>query len=139
MLESAQNFQKAFKRLEDDEPSYIEYFDDKTQGPPSLNDWTNARMFTKFLKGFYDMTLDLSGSLYVTSNNAFPQLSLIQSELLKWSSSDGLLLSGMATKIKKKFNKYWGKFENINPLLFIANVLDPRYKIFYMKWSFNDI
>ena len=27
----------------------------------------------------------------------------------------------------------------MNPLIFIANVLDPRYKLAYIKWSFRDI
>lgn len=27
----------------------------------------------------------------------------------------------------------------MNPLLFVANVLDPRYELEYLKWSFDDI
>ena len=139
MLEAAQKFQLAFERLEDDEPSYVDYFDEKTIGPPSSLDWTNAKIFTKFLKIFYDCTVELSGSSYVTSNGAFPQLALIQSELMKWVVSGDFLLSGMAVEMKIKYDKYWGNVEKFNTLFYIATIVDPRYKMAYLKWSFNDI
>jgi hypothetical protein len=40
----------------------------KGLGPPNYDDWDRIRTFLKFLKLFYDATLRLSGSLYVTSN-----------------------------------------------------------------------
>ena len=30
--------------------------------------------------------------------------------------------------MKKKFDKYWGKIEELNPLLLVTVLLDPRYK-----------
>ncbi|XP_060195560.1 zinc finger BED domain-containing protein DAYSLEEPER-like [Lycium barbarum] len=42
----------------------------------------------------------------------------------------------MTDKMQVKFDKYWGDFDNINILLFIAVVLDPRYKMRYMKFIF---
>ena len=45
----------------------------------------------------------------------------------------------MATDMKRKCDKYWGNVENINPLIFIANVMDPRYKLAYITWSFEEI
>jgi hypothetical protein len=32
----------------------------------------------------------------------------------------------MVIKMKMKYDKYWGDFEKINPLLFVASLLDPR-------------
>ena len=49
------------------------------------------------------------------------------------------VLHMMALDMRTKFDKYWGKIENMNPLLFIANVLDPRYKLAYVTWSFEEI
>ena len=49
------------------------------------------------------------------------------------------ILYVMAMDMKKKYDKYWGMVENMNPLLFIANVLDPRYKLAYVMWSFEEI
>ena len=143
MLEAAEKFQKAFERLEDEDTDYLLYFreDDRREGPPIIDDWNNARAFIKFLKIFYDVTLALSGSLYVTANTAFIHLSLVQSEINDWikDENSNSVLHLMAMDMKKKYDKYWGKIENMNPLIFIANALDPRYKLAYIKWSFGDI
>ena len=37
-------------------------------------DWEKIRIFSKFLKIFYDATLRLSGANYVTSNSFFLEL-----------------------------------------------------------------
>ena len=36
--------------------------------------------------------------------------------------------------MKKKYGKYWGSIDNINLMLFIAIVLDPRYKLNFVKY-----
>nr|XP_009757583.1 PREDICTED: zinc finger BED domain-containing protein RICESLEEPER 3-like [Nicotiana sylvestris] len=40
----------------------------------------------------------------------------------------------MAKRMKSRFDKYWGNFENLNMLLVIAVVLDPRYKMKYVNF-----
>ena len=45
----------------------------------------------------------------------------------------------MANEMKVKYDKYWGKLENMNPIIFVANALDPRYKLAYIAWSFDEI
>lgn len=45
----------------------------------------------------------------------------------------------MACSMRTKFNKYWGDVEKNNPLLFVAIVLDPPYKLGYVTWSLEDI
>ncbi|KAK9999965.1 hypothetical protein SO802_019568 [Lithocarpus litseifolius] len=47
------------------------------------------------------------------------------------------LLKEMAQSTKEKYEKYWGDFENMNLMMFIAVVLDPRYKMKYLKYWFN--
>ena len=42
-------------------------------------------------------------------------------------------------KMKDKFDKYWGSIEKINLMLLVAIVLDPRYKIKYVKWCYSRI
>ncbi|GMI87662.1 hypothetical protein HRI_002435500 [Hibiscus trionum] len=42
----------------------------------------------------------------------------------------------MATKMKKNFDKYWG---TCNLLISIGVVLDPRYKMKLLEFSFNAI
>ena len=49
------------------------------------------------------------------------------------------LLSIMTASMKEKFDKYWGDVDNINPLLFLSVLLDPRYKLRYLKYCFESI
>ncbi|CAA7050259.1 unnamed protein product [Microthlaspi erraticum] len=35
----------------------------------------------------------------------------------------------MASRMKTKFDKYWGDMENMNVMIFVACVMDPRYKL----------
>ncbi|KAM6593329.1 hypothetical protein CsatA_001032 [Cannabis sativa] len=45
----------------------------------------------------------------------------------------------MAANMRRKYDKYWGNAENINPFLFLAIVVDPRYKLKYLKYLFETI
>jgi len=40
----------------------------------------------------------------------------------------------MAHVVKSKYDKYWANIDNINILLFVALVLDPRHKLDYVEW-----
>ena len=35
-----------------------------------------------------------------------------------------------------KFNKYW---EEKNNVMVLATILDPRYKLLYIEWAFNEL
>ena len=41
--------------------------------------------------------------------------------------------------MKKKYDKYWGTIENVNTLLLIAIVLDPRYKLDYVTFFIGEM
>ncbi|KAI4353932.1 hypothetical protein L6164_002852 [Bauhinia variegata] len=128
MLEHAIPFQKAFDRLEDEDEGYVVWF--KEDRRPSIFDGDNARAFVQFLKLFYEVTLALSGSLHVTSNCVFDEIQMINELLIKWSENEADSIVGtMACNMRNKLEKYWGKVENINPLIYIGIVLDPRYKL----------
>uniref|UniRef100_A0A803KUW4 hAT-like transposase RNase-H fold domain-containing protein n=1 Tax=Chenopodium quinoa TaxID=63459 RepID=A0A803KUW4_CHEQI len=44
----------------------------------------------------------------------------------------------MAYGMRKKHDKCWENVDNINLMLYIAVVLDPRRKMHYVKWAIND-
>ena len=44
-----------------------------------------------------------------------------------------------ACKMKENFAKYWENFSIVNYLLHIAIVLDPRYKMKYVKICFEQV
>ncbi|WOL16812.1 hypothetical protein Cni_G25600 [Canna indica] len=128
MLDVAEKFEKAFMRLEFDDPSYMIALDNEG-GPPTCGDWSCARVLVKFLKVFYGATLSFSGSLHVTSNTVFHKLCDIQKQLSKWRQNNDNVLQSMAKSMKVKFDKYWENDGNPNYLLFVSVFLDPRYKL----------
>lgn len=77
--------------------------------------------------------------MHVTSNNSFLEISSILCLINEWASSNNMLLRSMAIKMREKFDKYWGDVEKMNKLLFVAMVLDPRYKLKYLKAIFNQV
>ena len=136
MLDSAEKFEKAFNRLQYEDSSFLTVL--ATEGGlPTKDDWLRARVLIKFLKVFYDATLSFSGSLHVTSNTFFKKLCDISQVLQKWSESNDVLLSIMAKNMKRKLDKYWGASVNMNYLLFVATVLDPRHKLEYVEFCFE--
>ena len=44
-----------------------------------------------------------------------------------------------ACRMKEKIAKYWENFSNVNYFLHVAIVLDPRYKMKYMKFCFEQV
>jgi hypothetical protein len=97
--------------------------------PPKEDDWSNIHHFVQFLKVFYDVTMKIYGSLYSTANLFFQQLCRVRRQVLNYAGSPDPLVSAMAKEMKVKYDKYWGNFEKINWLLFVAVVLDPQYKL----------
>ncbi|XP_023921965.1 zinc finger BED domain-containing protein RICESLEEPER 1-like [Quercus suber] len=142
MLENAEKFQRAFERLRVNDAQYIHYFFDdgngkKILGPPDFEDWDNVKVFVKFLKLFYEVTLRFFGSLYVTSNVFFHELCVMKIELTNLCESEDPLLSMMAKDMHEKFDKYWGDIEKLNLMMFVAIVLDPRYKLRFLNFWFT--
>ncbi|KAM3250645.1 hypothetical protein P3L10_004715 [Capsicum annuum] len=77
MLETAQHFELAFERYSFYDNGFLDYLrtspcEDETRTDTFVSeDWENLRMMVKFLKTFYDFTLKVSSSKYVTTNVHF--------------------------------------------------------------------
>ena len=68
MLDSAIKFEKAFERFGDCDLYFIkDLTDERKPGVPTAFDWNNARRMVQVLEHFYELTIWISGSLYVTS------------------------------------------------------------------------
>ena len=84
MFENTEKYQKAFERLEEDDPNFLmtireeakEEGNDRHEVAWGMDDvdWEKIRIFSKFLKIFYDATLRFLGANYVTSNSFFLEL-----------------------------------------------------------------
>ncbi|KAL1161664.1 hypothetical protein V6Z11_A07G151000 [Gossypium hirsutum] len=76
MLDTAQNFERASERFEEQDTNFRAELE-RGEGWPSVDDWANVRGLRDFLEHFYEVTLHISGTSYVTSNNFFDELSEI--------------------------------------------------------------
>ncbi|KAH7659241.1 Ribonuclease H-like protein [Dioscorea alata] len=139
MLDTVIRFQKAFDGMVGD-GNYDNYFIEEDQQPPTDDDWEQAREYTEFLKTFYMATKKFSGLSYTTSNLFLPEIFDISQKLDKMINqpNENPTHCMMAIRMKQKFDKYWGDAEKISDVLFVAFVLDPRFKFkllrhFYAK------
>ena len=82
------------------------------------------------------VTLQLSGSLYVTSNAFFYEFVLVQSELLILSRNEDSMLKYIVASVRKKYDKYWENINNINQFFVLCCCARPSlyieiYHIFF--------
>jgi hypothetical protein len=124
---------RAFFRLAKDNKSYYNHFG--ADGIPNAVDWAYAREFLTVMKPFYDVTIRLSSSQYVTSSTFFHDFITIHDKLDKLSRINNLAWSMMVVQMKNKFDKYWGNVATMNPLLFMVVTLDPRFKLKFIEFS----
>lgn len=145
MLSTALKFKSAFDRMANEYKFYDAYFREKENGekkrigPPLNSDWESARRICKFLKTFYDATLQFSSSLKLTLNLCYNLICQIESTLKSLCKSNDSDLSAMATKMKDKFDKYWEGTIKINKMLIVACVLDPRGKMKFATHCFEEL
>ncbi|CAN1279338.1 Zinc finger BED domain-containing protein RICESLEEPER 2 [Linum perenne] len=73
MLEAAEKYEAAFKLLEGNDKNFKSYL--LRQKTPTPFDWNNVRRLMKYLKFFYDLTVRVSGTSYVTTHLFCKELS----------------------------------------------------------------
>ncbi|KAG8651936.1 hypothetical protein MANES_06G036850v8 [Manihot esculenta] len=107
MLSSALKFENAFDRYATVDPYFkIDLQSCEGNGVPDSLEWEYIGKIVEFLGHFYELTLRIYGSRYVTSNIFFDEISSVDCLLQEWKSSNDLELSCMEEKMKLKFDKY---------------------------------
>ncbi|KNA22643.1 hypothetical protein SOVF_032530 [Spinacia oleracea] len=140
MLSAAISLESAFDRYAEEDPHYtVDLCEREGKCIPESEDWNSVKKFSEFLQTFYDLTNRVSGSLYVTSNLFFHELVNVAVLLKELKSSDDPDMCLMACKMKEKYEKYRGDPEKMNLMIFVAVVLDPRYKFDYVEWMLTEI
>jgi hypothetical protein len=81
-------------------------------------------------------TTTFSGSIYPTANVFYPYIMKVKIALIGAKNSGDPYIWSMATAMLEKFDKYWEKRNNI---MVIATILDPRFKMRYIKWCFGQL
>ncbi|XP_019185280.1 PREDICTED: zinc finger BED domain-containing protein RICESLEEPER 2-like [Ipomoea nil] len=136
MLNTTLLFQKVFEAYDDHDSSFKS---DLGGSVPDFLDWESIQSLVMILKSFYEMTVRISGSLYVTSNTFFSEISDLSCLLKNMGEATEDSVKLMGKNMRAKFDKYWGEPEKMNFLIFYANILDPRDKIEYMPIQFNQL
>ncbi|PWA61144.1 zinc finger, BED-type [Artemisia annua] len=108
-------------------------------GAPNEDDWSNARFFLEYLRIFYDVTKKISGCKYVTSNMFVKDLVTMHAAISKMCRHADENKRKIAISMKGKYDKYWDNLDNMNVLLYVALVLDPRNKLKYLEFCLDQI
>nr|XP_043609582.1 zinc finger BED domain-containing protein RICESLEEPER 2-like [Erigeron canadensis] len=138
MLETAQTYERAFARYDSEDRHYRD--DLEKTGVPESSDWANVRRLARFLQHFYDLTLKVSRTRYVTSNTFLDDITSIDAVLK--SCITGVRDSGlveMAKLMKSKYDKYFGSIDKCNMLTLVGSMLDPTRKKEYMEVLLVDV
>ncbi|XP_019082736.1 PREDICTED: zinc finger BED domain-containing protein RICESLEEPER 2-like [Camelina sativa] len=134
MLQSAVALKKGFDMLELEDEKYVVELTKICKAAPSDSDWAYATALSPILQYFYDATVNISGSKYVTGNTYMKEIFGVGWMIMKMDTMGDEYKKAMAEKMKLKFYKYWGNFDNTNMMIYVAAVLDPQYKMRWVKW-----
>jgi len=143
MLEQAVKFRIAFEKMEAEDKLYNDYYLEKVDGekkigPPMSSDWDAAERLIQILAIFYKSTLVLSGSTYVTSHKMYNEIINMARNLttLNTYTFSDEQLKKKAIAMLGKLKKYWDPFGEgveMNRLVMVATVFDPRKKMKFVE------
>jgi len=144
MLSIVLVYEHAFTRYSKRNPYYNVDLakDDEAHRPPKSNDWKQVKHFLVLLEVFYNVTLHLSGSLYVIFNLLFLEIVAIHTMLKHLEQVIGTIVANddenegieesrstvpnfkeMVKRMRIKYAKYYGTPEKMNLLVYIAHIL----------------
>ncbi|CAH1451080.1 unnamed protein product [Lactuca virosa] len=106
MLDTALKFEKAFKRMKQEDPQIEKDLKDKF---PSQKDWDNATALSLCFKQFFDATKRMSGTLYVTANMHYHEILGVLASLLEWKQDmdpNIKLVTLLMLQLVENHNKY---------------------------------
>ncbi|KAJ9542123.1 hypothetical protein OSB04_028629 [Centaurea solstitialis] len=136
ILQNSIPYRSAFESYPDRDASY------KADLGDSLlvdSDWIYLESFVVILRSFYEMTIRISGSLYVTSNTYLSEISDLSYALTDMMGSSNATERNVGGKMKEKFDKYWGDPDKMNMMIFFSSIFDPRDKVEYMPHQLKQL
>lgn len=136
MFEFAIKVRKTFYFLELKDRAYRHEIADSL---PSHVDWSYAEGLVPFLRSFYETTVKIFGSLYITLNACTKEIFGLSLLIMKMGMDGTNSIREMSSKMREKHDKYWGNIDNMNMIIFVATILDPRYKRKWVKWLIDEI
>ena len=145
MLSDVLKFKVVFEKLKAEDMLYNDYFLEveedghKRVGPPTTEGWEEMHRLVKFLKIFFDSTLAFSTSKTIMSTICYNEIVIIERNLIALRNSKDGMIQIQAKEMRNKFEKYWDGLLNMNPLVIIASVFDPRNKMQFAFICFDQL
>ncbi|KAL1192855.1 Zinc finger BED domain-containing protein RICESLEEPER 2 [Cardamine amara subsp. amara] len=134
MLQVTVSPKKGFDMLELEDDKYVAELTRICEAVPVRVIGVIVSALSDILQYFYDATVNISGSKYVIGNTYMKEIFEWGWMIVKMETLEDTHKKSMAEKMKSKFYKYWGNFDNTNLMIYVAAVLDPRYKMRWVKW-----
>ncbi|KAL6601355.1 hypothetical protein ACP70R_044575 [Stipagrostis hirtigluma subsp. patula] len=128
MLLAALDYKQAFTTLDACDDNYNE--------APSAEDWNKVEAACNYLKLLYDSAHSIMAAANPTSNIFFHEAWKLQLELANATGHANPIFSSIAKDMHEKFDKYW---KDCSLLLAIAVVMDPRFKMKLVEFSYSKI
>lgn len=128
MLLAASELKEVFSCLDTSDPDY-------SKGP-SAEEWKHVENLCTCLKLLFDTANLLTSSNIPTTNTFFHEAWKIQLELARSATSEDVAISTIAKPMQANFDTYW---KNCCLILAIAVVMDPRFKMKLVEFSFSKI
>ncbi|KAK9046459.1 hypothetical protein V6N11_052346 [Hibiscus sabdariffa] len=75
-------------------------------------------------------------TVHYIDNSWTPHKRIIRVTLNEWIVNSNSIISGMAKRMLENFEKYWS---DVNGIVGVATLLDPRYKTLLLEYYFEDI
>ncbi|XVE91278.1 hypothetical protein DITRI_Ditri20bG0140700 [Diplodiscus trichospermus] len=128
MLVAACELKQVFLCLETSIPDY--------NIAPSMDDWKQVEILCTYLKLFFDAVSILTAPTYPTASAFYHEVSKVQLELTHAAMSNDPFISNLTKPLKERFDRYWS---DCFLVLAIAVVMDPRFKMKLIEFSFSRI
>jgi hypothetical protein len=103
---------------------------------PTSEEWKLFELIKPMLFSLSQVTTAFSAQYYPTANIFYPHIVSIKIALVKAMRHKNPIYKAMGEAMMDKFNKYW---EEKNNVMVLATILDPRYKLLYIEWGFNEL
>ncbi|XP_050920374.1 zinc finger BED domain-containing protein RICESLEEPER 2-like [Lathyrus oleraceus] len=69
----------------------------------------------------------------------FGKVSAIYCELKQATLNLNDFFASVGGDMMEKYNRYWGSIDKMNKMIYFGIILDPRYKLSYIEWTFKNM
>lgn len=128
MLLAASELKEVFSCLDTADPDY--------KDAPTTEDWQQVETLCQYLKSLFDTANLLTTTNASTTNTFFHEIWKIRLELARAAASEDPFVNTLTKPMQENFDKYW---RSSCFILAIAVVMDPRFKLKLVEFSFSRI